>query len=608
MKRYAYIFRYVYGVLAAAAIVAIVSLISLYLIQDADRKARDRITFYHAKSATVSERLRRQNHTIPMLLGYETREAAGQAAATFAIVSAGPDIRGTLKMMSDEIAELRALQVQYDDPQFSATLDRVTQRFDDVQDSISRDVDRDAVIRVLSTFDLAIEQLYRQHSIAAEHALAEINLAARQIAPILAIIASILAVTGLIGWYATRLLRGAILRREDAVQALAASEERAQHLQKLDALGKLVGGVAHDFNNLLTAIIGQTSLLLERSAGDERMRSGLRQVKQAGLQAAGLTRQLLTFSRPQPIERRVINMNELIGHVEELLKRIIGEDVRLSVRCADDLYSVEVDPGQMEQVIVNLAVNARDAMPNGGQLAILTENVSISLPQPASDATLGAGHYVKLVVADTGTGMDKETCKRIFEPYFSTKPIGRGTGLGLSTVHGIITGSKGQIRVTSSVGAGTRFEIFLPKSEATAEELWGEKISADDVAGTETILIVEDEAHIRRFLDEGLGSLGYRVLIAPNAEAGLDFCTGEFGQIDIIVSDVIMPQTNGAEFLERARKLQPLAKAILMSGYTEDALSDAGIDESRIPLIHKPFDIAALASMIRRSVEVGTLH
>lgn len=500
-------------------------------------------------------------------------------------------------MIDTNLGELRQLHRQHGIGEYAATLGRIEDRFRSIEYSIFRGDRADDSRRAILMFDLAVEQLYRQHSIAAETAYPDVGSVISRMTPYLSIVALILVVTGAMAWSAMRLLRQSIARQVEIEGSLKENTERMHHLEKLESLGRLVGGVAHDFNNLLTAILGQVGLLQDRQT-DERTQEGLAQIQEAGRQAAALTRQLLDFGRPAAMEPQIVDLNELIGNTELLLTRIIGEDIEVQIDYANDLYPVKLDPGQLQQVIVNLVINARDAMQDGGRLSIVAKNVHLG-SSAAEVASVRPGRYAKIAVSDTGIGMDDQIRQRVFEPYFTTKEMGRGTGLGLSTAYGIVKAAQGHIGISSRPGAGTDVEILLPKSTEAAPPLGGEPVSAGDLTGDETILVVEDEQQIRDFLRDGLESLGYRVLLAADAIEGFKLCDAGGGRIDVILADVILPGENGAELIARASALQPYAQAILMSGYTDEVLVRTGLDTSEVPLIHKPFEINDIARLIR---------
>jgi two-component system, cell cycle sensor histidine kinase and response regulator CckA len=376
-------------------------------------------------------------------------------------------------------------------------------------------------------------------------------------------------------------------------------EQQLLQSQKMEAVGRLAAGVAHDFNNLLTAISGYTELLLLRTPRGHPSRADLGEISKASQRAAELTRQLLAFSRQQILRPKVIELNSIVINVEKMLRRLIGEDIELITRLNTDLRKVRVDPGQMEQVIVNLAVNARDAMPEGGRLTIETQNFSLEHPYPTVQAVVYPGNYVTLVVSDTGCGMDKEMLSRIFEPFFTTKGQSRGTGLGLSTVYGIIKQSGGFIWVSSKVGSGTTFKIYLPRTDAPTENL-GEGLPEPVLTqGNETILLVEDEDLVRRLVKTTLASLGYRVIEAGDGPQALGIISEYGGAIDLLLTDVVMPQMSGKTLAQRIQQIRPGLKVLYMSGYTDDAIVHHGILEPGIAFVQKPFTPSIISAKVR---------
>ncbi|NNF15287.1 MAG: response regulator [Gammaproteobacteria bacterium] len=612
MKRLApkfeYILRYFYGMMAISVTAAIVALGALYLVEEDESRTRDRVLFFHLKAAEETELIYREYRSLlpSASAGFSDNLKPGSFSTNDTPSLPRPDVQGTLRDMWSHVERLRELHVRFDGEDFFATLQRVTDRLAKMVDSVANSPQP-----VLSENDLlmlgrGLEQLKRQHDIAIADALGSLDVIADRSFPFLAIVTLLVTITGLVTWFSVRQMRVSMLRQADIEQALSDSQERMHHMQKLEALGQLVGGVAHDFNNLLTAILGHASLLLDKSSNGDPTRLSASQIRQAAEQAATLTRQLLAFSRNEPAEVQVFNLNELICEMDDMLRRLIGEDIELDTHYADKLNPVELDPGQMRQVILNLVVNARDAMPDGGRISIITGNTSSASSNAGggtnSSHPEAAHRQVKLVVADTGMGMDSDTCSRIFEPYFTTKEKGRGTGLGLSTVHGIVTAAGGNISVSSLPGNGSRFEILLPASKDISATPVAKEQRADNISGCENVLIVEDEEQIRTLLEKGLARLGYHVLTAPDARSGLEICKNNSDPIDVIVSDVIMPHTNGAEFLNEARQYQPSAAGIFMSGYTDDILQKSGTTLSDIPLLTKPFEIGVLATLIRTSI------
>jgi PAS domain S-box-containing protein len=376
-------------------------------------------------------------------------------------------------------------------------------------------------------------------------------------------------------------------------------ERQLIQAQKMEAVGQLAGGVAHDFNNLLTIINGYATLLAQRTPSEDPRRAWLKEILMAGGRAASLTRQLLAFSRQQVLEPVVLDLNSVIANTEKMLRRLIGEDVEMVTTLKLDLGRVKVDPGQIEQVIMNLAVNARDAMPEGGKLLIETSNVEIDEDYARSHSPMMPGKYVMVVVSDTGCGMDQETQARIFEPFFTTKEKGRGTGLGLATVYGIVKQSGGFIWVSSEPGQGSTFKVYFPRVEEVVPAAEPSRIRPKLARGSETVLVVEDEEGVRSLVRETLASQGYKVLEAAGAAQALEIAEQHTEPIHLLLTDVVMPQTGGKELFKRLSPLHPETKVLYMSGYTDDAVVRQGILEAGTFFLQKPFPPNALLLKIR---------
>ena len=402
---------------------------------------------------------------------------------------------------------------------------------------------------------------------------------------------------------ANELLQAEITERKQAEQEKEALEEQFRQSQKMEAIGSLAGGVAHDFNNLLTIIKGNSQLSLTEMKADDPLRENIEEIDKASDRAATLTRQLLAFGRRQILEMRVLDLNTTLRDLEKMLRRIIGEDVELVTFMAEDLGNVKADPGQVEQVIMNLAVNARDAMPKGGKLTIETANVGLDKEYARKHISVKPGSYVMLSISDTGIGMAPEVKGRIFEPFFTTKEKGKGTGLGLSTVYGIIKQSGGDIWVYSEPSQGTTFKIYFPRVDEPLDEVGKKGVEGELPRGNETILLVEDGEEVRKLAAQVLRKQGYKVLEASHGNDALLVCKQHEGPIQLMVTDVVMPGMSGCELAENLLSLYPEMKALYMSGYTDNTIAHHGILEPGLHYIQKPFSVEGLAIKVREVLD-----
>jgi signal transduction histidine kinase len=385
--------------------------------------------------------------------------------------------------------------------------------------------------------------------------------------------------------------------RKAAERALRHSEEQLRHSQKMEAIGRLAGGVAHDFNNLLTAIIGYAELLHHQLAGNP-LQQKAQLIRKAGEQAAGLTRQLLAFSRKQLLQPRVIDLNQLVTEMEKLLRRIIGEHIEIITQANAATGRIRADPHQIEQVLLNLGVNARDAMPSGGQLIIRTEKVELA-EEAAEAAEIPPGQYVLLEMKDTGEGMTAETKARLFEPFFTTKGPGKGTGLGLATVYGIVKQSDGGISVESAPSAGSIFRIYFPTEAAPVEPARAAPAPPAPTKNRETVLVVEDEEVVRDLVCDVLRQQGYSVLAAGSGEEALALSARHAGTIDLLITDMVMPQMNGYLVAQNLAAQRPGIRVLYVSGYSEQDISEHGVDAEHIEVLQKPFTPNSLARKVR---------
>jgi PAS domain S-box-containing protein len=412
-------------------------------------------------------------------------------------------------------------------------------------------------------------------------------------------------------WYNTPLVdeSGRVFGVASLVQDVTervALEERLRQSQKMEAVGRLAGGVAHDFNNLLTVILGYSQILAEGVPAGSRLADSTAQIKSAADRAAGITRQLLAFSRKQVLSPRVINLNDIMLNLDSLLRRLIGEDIEVLTVPANDLGSVKADPGQIEQVIMNLALNARDAMPRGGKLTLETSNAQLNESYARDHQPMEPGRYVLLAVSDTGHGMTVETQARIFEPFYTTKEVGKGTGLGLSMVYGIVKQSGGYIWVYSEPDRGTTFKIYLPRVDQPVEAAGAELRSKSVQRGTETILLVEDDSQLRQLSSSVLAHCGYKMLVAASPEEGLALCQENHRQIHLLITDVVMPRMNGRQLAEQVLQLSPNVRVLYISGYTSNAIVHYGVLDPGLWFLPKPFTLSALMAKVREVLDSPT--
>ncbi|HEY6250350.1 MAG TPA: ATP-binding protein [Candidatus Angelobacter sp.] len=381
-----------------------------------------------------------------------------------------------------------------------------------------------------------------------------------------------------------------------------ALEEQLRQAQKMEAIGRLAGGISHDFNNLLTIIKGQSELLLDELPAGDHLRKDVQGVIRAADRAASLTRQLLAFSRRQLLTPRILDLNSIVSNMQNMLGRLLGEDIRLSTTLEANLGLIKADPNQIEQVVMNLAVNARDAMPGGGNLAISTSRMEVKKEFRRGEVRLKAGRYIMLCVKDTGEGMDPVTCSRAFEPFFTTKEPGKGTGLGLSTVYGIVKQSEGEIWVESAPGKGATFTISFPKVTQKSASVAEEQLP-DQADGKETILIVEDEEAVREVALTMLQRRGYHVIPASDSREAEQICRTYSGPIDLLLTDVVLKESGGLEVAQTLTTLRPAMRIIYMSGYTDDVVLQHGIRNSQVAFLPKPFTTLELASKVREVLD-----
>ena len=412
-------------------------------------------------------------------------------------------------------------------------------------------------------------------------------------------------------WYNTPLVdeAGRVLGVASLVQDVTervALEERLRQSQKMEAVGRLAGGVAHDFNNLLTVILGYSQILAEGVPAGSRLAESTAQIKSAAHKASGITSQLLAFSRKQVLSPRVVNLNDIMLNLDSLLRRLIGEDIEVLTVPASNLGSVKADPGQIEQVMMNLALNARDAMPHGGKLTLETSNEQLDANYARNHQPVEPGPYVMLAVSDTGHGMTPETQARIFEPFYTTKEVGKGTGLGLSMVYGIVKQSGGHIWVYSEPDRGTTLKIYLPRVDQPSETTGAEHRPGSIKRGTETILLVEDDSQLRQLSSSVLAHCGYKMLVAATPEEGLEIFKAHHRDIRLLITDVVMPRMNGRQLAEQIMRISSDVRVLYISGYTNNAIVHYGVLDAGLWFLPKPFTLSALMAKVREVLDSPT--
>ena len=371
----------------------------------------------------------------------------------------------------------------------------------------------------------------------------------------------------------------------------------------MEAIGRLAGGIAHDFNNLLTIIKGYAELALKRPRITPELHTDVERIEDASERASTLVRQLLAFSRRQVLQPKLVDLNSIVLGLDKLLRRLMDEDIQMWTRPGKNIGTIKADPGQIEQVIMNLVVNARDAMPKGGRLTVETADAELDAAYASEHVSVKPGRYVMLAVSDTGTGMSADTVAHIFEPFYTTKESGRGTGLGLSTVYGIVKQSEGYIWVYSEPGRGSTFKVYLPRVDEPAEVLPAAKAPVADQAGSETILLVEDQPQVRELAQMVLAGKGYSVIVAATAEEAERACAERDREIHLLLTDVIMPGLSGRELAKRLALRQPNLRVLYMSGYTFNVIAQGGMLEDGVAFLQKPFTPSTLAEKVREILD-----
>jgi signal transduction histidine kinase/CheY-like chemotaxis protein len=590
---------------AAVAATAVFSGGFLLLQNERESRLRSTLESYHLRSLSIESRIAEELAALEFAFG-----AVGPSAGEPNSPEEARSISRTVAAIRALLEEAAGLEEAFGKPDSGPAVDRALARFDRLEDTltavqrgeVAAREDLSAHLRLLS---LAIEDLRRLHFTAVSRALAGLRRGAADRTKALVVFGSVAVIAVLLIAWRTLIMQRVVLLREKEIElALKGTHERLLHTQKIEALGTLAGGVAHDFNNLLTAIAVHADTLREGLGPESPLLGSAQAIERAAEEAESLTRQLLAFSRRDIHGSQVADLNQAVRRVETMLRRLIGEDINFVTRLDPEVGLVQADPAQIEQVILNLVVNARDAMPSGGSLSIETAPARIELeardsgPEPTGEA------YARLTVRDTGCGIDAEARDRIFEPFFTTKSPGEGTGLGLFMVYGIVSASRGFVSVESETGIGTRFDVYLrPSDGSKADEVQPRDVRP--TGGSETILLVEDQRQVREVSARLLREAGYAVLEAEDGVEALQLCTRRTEPIDLILTDVVMPLMSGPELVERSKRLHPEARVLYMTGYAEDLVLSRGVSDSVMMLLPKPFRRPQLLEHVRGALDSG---
>lgn len=545
--------------------------------------------FYIDAAATRHSQQRMQDFHLPVMALIVKLEENLEDTAR--LVTGSGDVQagkaaGLLYAIESDLAELHELHHTAGDHQADPVSHRIDRLFVRFSAAVRSGDDDSELGTLLDVLRLNIRQHGRLHGIEVNAEMARFTESSERRLQLLSLlILAIGLVSAMLVWRIVDMIKKTLRAHVEMEHELRETEQRVQQMQRVEALGQLVGGVAHDFNNLLTAIQGNTELLLDELP--EKHLFEAKEIEKSADRAASLTRRLMAFARRQPMDFQSVELNQLVRGMELMLRRLISEQIELVVSLSDDAAVVHADPAQLEQVIMNLVLNARDAMPEGGKLTV--------------SITAAADERWAITVADTGMGMDSAVQDKMFEPFFTTKGRRRGTGLGLSSSHGIVRKSGGEFRVQSAPGKGTTITVLLPAEKPTSHPVVPEP-RPQLAGGDETILLVEDEQQIRRLTASALGRLGYQVISAPDGHEALRICREYPQRIHLILSDVIMPGLNGRELVDAALRFRPSTRVIFMSGYTEDVVLKSGVTGIDYPLVQKPFVIADLAALIRETL------
>lgn len=562
-----------------------------YILDARNAETRAALGSYHLRSLQLSAEIGTELDQLSDILN-ASESSHPLVSGPVALVSSATPI-------ASQVAELARLQQVNRDRDPAAVLAGMQSKLARIS-ALPKDAATETIRDHFDSFRLSLAQFEKLHNLRANQLIAQLE-AGRDAGAYNTIVAAIVifAASLILIAYGYRALSSSLASHVETEEALEASERRFRDGEKLRAIGQLVGGVAHDFNNLLTVINGYAETSLADDGLPTTARSAIQEILRAGTRAADLTQRLLAFSSRQPVEKRPLNLNELVPDALSMLRPLIGDHIDLSVALGQESLTVEADPSELQQVLTNLIVNARDAVSGGGTISISTAPFEAS-----QDGDMPRGRYCRLSVIDDGRGMDAETCERIFEPFFTTKGIGEGTGLGLSMVHGIVRGCGGTINVTSGLGEGARFDVYLPRSD-DAPAPSRPVSNATLRGGQETLLLVEDELQILDLTAERLADLGYTVLTAVNGLDAIEQVKRHVGGIDLIISDVIMPGVNGPEAVKEILTIHPHTHVIYMSGYTDDIVLESGATSGGAILIRKPFNMDDLARVIRASLDEG---